>query len=142
MQYIEIPAAAHISAAPGPGEQWRITAAQARQSFQVQIVWQALHPNDRDYTVFLHLWDAQGRKVGQQDQQPTNGQYPIGIQGNNEWITNTVSLPLRQPLLAGLYPLTGGMYLLETMDRLTSIDAQGQRFKNDTLKLGKLEVIP
>ncbi|MSP12593.1 MAG: DUF2142 domain-containing protein [Chloroflexi bacterium] len=120
---------------------WQIPAAQAGQSLQVQMVWHALTPDAKDYTVFVHLWNAQGEQVGQVDQQPTNGAYPTGLWGAGDVVTDTLNLPLIHPLNPGRYRLTSGMYLLETLQRLPAVDTQNQRFKDDVIELGTIEVI-
>ncbi|MBI3942040.1 MAG: hypothetical protein HY326_03435, partial [Chloroflexi bacterium] len=121
---------------------WQISAAQATRSLQVLLVWRALKPDTHDYTVFVHLWDAAGTRVGQVDQQPTGGAYPTGLWGEGDLITDTLTMPLSQPLTPGRYRLTGGMYLLETLQRLPAMDAQNQRFKDDVIELGTVEVTP
>jgi hypothetical protein len=45
-------------------------------SVHLTLFWQALIPMDRDYTVFVHLQDAQGRIVSQSDHPPVSGFYP------------------------------------------------------------------
>jgi hypothetical protein len=45
----------------------------------VQTTWQARAPAQRDFTLFVHLLDAGGQLVAQQDQQPQHGQLPTSV---------------------------------------------------------------
>lgn len=89
----------------GPGDEKRLT---------VTLYWQALQTMDKDYTVFVHALDADGRLVAQDDSQPRDGGYPTSIWAAGEVVADrhTLTLP------PGAYTLVAGMYELATMTRL------------------------
>ncbi len=43
------------------------------------LQWQCLNTPDKDYTLFVHIFDAKGQLVGQFDGQPYNGDYPTHL---------------------------------------------------------------
>ncbi len=81
--------------------------------------WQALHPTDRPYTVFLQLLNEHGEVVSSWDSQPFNGLYPTSLWSPGEFITDTFELPLPDGgLPPGDYRLITGFYDFETGQRL------------------------
>ncbi len=59
------------------------------------LYWQALKRSEQDYKVFVHLLDASGKIVAQQDQQPQNGGYPTSLWDPGEQVRDehVLSLP-------------------------------------------------
>lgn len=98
---------------------------------RVRLHWQSLKETDRDYTVFIHLIDEEGKLVGQRDSQPKEGHYPTSLWGEGEVIPDVhyLSLPVDMP--KGEYHLLVGLYLLETMERLPAFDGEGTRLTDD-----------
>jgi uncharacterized membrane protein len=93
--------------------------AEAGAELPVLLRWEADEPPHKDFTVFIHLLDADGRRVAQSDAFPT-------------WLTPqpTTAWPLNQPVLdghriplppglpAGSYTLQVGLYDAHTLERL------------------------
>lgn len=57
------------------------------------LYWQAVAPPQADYTRFVHLLDADGQIVAQDDRQPDDGRYPTGIWDLGEVVLDRVWLP-------------------------------------------------
>ncbi|MDX1413938.1 MAG: glycosyltransferase family 39 protein [Candidatus Promineifilaceae bacterium] len=95
------------------------------------LYWLAQEEMDRDYTTFLHILDAEGQLVAQEDSQPTAGVYPTSIWDKGEIVADQKELD-RLDLSAdqGLQ-LVVGVYLLETLERLPVRDASGAVQPND-----------
>jgi hypothetical protein len=53
---------------------------------------------------------------------------------------HSMSLPV--DLAPGVYTLTAGLYRADTIERLPAYDAQGQRWPEDAVVLGTIEVLP
>jgi hypothetical protein len=90
-------------------------ARQTGESLVITLVWHALEAPRDDYTVFVHLVDANGETIAQHDSQPDNGAYPTSIWDAGEVVVDEHLLALRPGqsvdglrLKAGLYsPGTG-----------------------------------
>jgi hypothetical protein len=85
----------------------------------VTFHWQALHPTDKPYTVFLQLLNEQGEMVSSWDGQPLSGLYPTTLWSPGEIIADTFLLPLPDAdLPPGAYRLITGFYDVSTGQRL------------------------
>ena len=82
------------------------------------LSWQALAALPDDYTVFVHLTDAAGQPVTQQDAQPRGGAYPTSLWQPGEYVTDTYTFDLPP----GDYVIEVGLYLPETGARLRLAD--------------------
>lgn len=102
------------------GEEWRFA-----------LIWQALRTPAVDYTVFVHVLDAEGKLVAGSDSQPVANTYPTTIWSPGELVTDARSIRLvdhtGHPLPAGDYHMAIGLYDLGTNKRLPvySSDAVG-----------------
>lgn len=84
----------------------------------LKLVWQALRVPDADYTVFVHVLDADGTQVAQGDSQPLDGRYPTSFWDADEVVIDTHRIEVPQSLPPGAYDVNVGVYLLETLERL------------------------
>lgn len=89
------------------------------------LVWQAVAPMDRSYTVFVHLVDESGKMEGQQDGIPGGGQLPTTGWLPGEYIVDTVDLIVRGDASEGRCRLAVGLYDLATSQRLSVADVSG-----------------
>lgn len=106
------------------------------QRLALTLYWKRSAPIPADYTVFVHVLDANGKIVAQDDRQPGDGMNPTSLWDDGEVVTDTFPL--------GVTPGTGyrvelGWYLPATGARLTVVDARGQAV-GDHLELGPFEV--
>ena len=84
----------------------------------VTLWWQALQAPGADYSVFVHLLNAEGETIAQHDGQPQNGAYPASVWDAGEIVADTHILALPSDLPPGTHSLQIGLYLLETGARL------------------------
>lgn len=110
--------------------------------FAIALYWQALEPDGQNYTVFMHLVDAQGNLVAQADSPPQNGRYPTTILEPGEQILDTHLFTLPEGLPGGKYQILIGVYHPETGLRLPAINMSGERLSNDAAPLSKVILIP
>jgi 4-amino-4-deoxy-L-arabinose transferase-like glycosyltransferase len=96
------------------------------ETLNVKLYWEALQKPNENYAVFVHLLDAQGQMVAQQDQAPGSGPGYLPLQWSkgdlvaDEW---HIQLPL--PLATGKYQLRVGMYDPKSGNRLP-VQIKGQ----------------
>ncbi len=107
-------------------------------ALKLTLYWRALGEMDRDYTVFTHLVDEEGRIIAQDDSQPLGGYYPTSLWEEGEVIRDSYVLTLREDVPEGEYRIEVGMYLLETMERL-SIIKEGE-IAGDEILLGTVRI--
>lgn len=94
----------------------------------VELSWAASQPIPGDYTVFLHLVDAGGARLAQDDVPPRAGHWPTSHWRPGEVITSTHSLALPADLPAGAYRLGTGMYDPATGQRLFAYRPDGSEW--------------
>jgi hypothetical protein len=83
---------------------------QAGGTLCVELNWQATQKPAGDYTVFVHLVNAQGQLVAQDDLQPQGGFAPTSQWQVGSTIVDKHGLILPENLSAGQYTLQVGMY--------------------------------
>jgi hypothetical protein len=90
---------------------------------QVRLIlyWQAKRKIENDYTVFVHALDASGKRIGQVDRQPQDGNYPTSIWDAGEQVRDEYVIDL--PTSASRIVL--GLYRPETGERLPVAAASG-----------------
>jgi hypothetical protein len=93
-------------------------------ALEVSLFWQALAQPPHAYTVFVHVIDANGRQVGQQDNMPVHDQLPTSCWLPGEYVSDPYSIPLtagvRMPLKVEI-----GLYRSDIGARLSRSDALG-----------------
>lgn len=109
-----------------------VTRVSAGRAVGVVLEWEGLQPMDRDYTAFVHLVDAQGRRWAQVErllrrrgQQPTSGWRP----GSQSLERYTLALPADIP--SGAYWLQVGVYDART----------GQELPGAEVRLGPVQMV-
>jgi 4-amino-4-deoxy-L-arabinose transferase-like glycosyltransferase len=109
------------------------------ESLPLTLYWRALAPMDEDFSVYIHLHDAQTRKViGQWDAYPGNGLHPTRLWRVGEIFADEYRVPIRAdavgPRLAWIQV---GLYRRSTMQNLEAKDPTGNSI---TPILGRFKV--
>ncbi len=86
-------------------------------TLQLQLFWHALATPTTDFTVFVHVLDATGSVVAQNDAPPVNGLYPTRFWAAGETIFDPHTVSLAN-ISAGTYTLRLGLYDPRTGARL------------------------
>lgn len=102
------------------------TSVRAGNVVPLTMYWQSLTKPARDYTVFVHLLDANGRVLVQVDTQPHGGAYPTSLWEPREIIRDNYALQLPADLTPGAYRIEVGLYEYPSFLRLGVSDARGQ----------------
>jgi hypothetical protein len=97
------------------------------------LFWQALQPMDKDYTVFTHLIDGEGKIWGQKDNPPVDGLYPTSRWEEGEIMRDQYNLVISPDSPPGKYQIEVGMYLPETGERLEARGEEGPLPENRIL---------
>jgi len=100
--------------------------ARAGETLTVSLLWQAIAPIERDYTVALLLMSADGRLAAQRDALPVNGFAPMTSWPLDAWLRDNHGIALPPDLPAGDYELWLAVYWWQTpAERLPVTDSAG-----------------
>ncbi|NLG28282.1 MAG: hypothetical protein GX557_10250, partial [Chloroflexi bacterium] len=106
------------------------------ESLRLVLEWQADGPVDLDYSVFVHLLDADGGIARQHDAMPADGTRPTKTWAPDTPVYDTITIDLPADLPAGEYRLVTGMYDWHTPEqRLAALDESGAPVPNDAILL-------
>jgi len=121
------------------GYDLRSRGVKAGDSLLLTLYWRAQREMDKDYTVFIHLVDEEGKIWAQEDNQPEGGFYPTSFWDEGEIVRDEHELLLAADMPEGEYELRVGMYILETMERLMVIDSE-EKVEGEMILLGTVRV--
>lgn len=111
------------------------------QTLPVTLYWQATTEMSVDYTIFVHLLNAQGELVAQHDNGPWwEVPIPTSTWQAGEQLRDQHILELSQPLPAGDYELQIGVYYWETLERLPVLENDTP--VNNFISLGTVSIAP
>lgn len=93
---------------------------------QLTLSWEALRPLERDYQVFVHVYDPTLNLLAQADHSPVNGFYPTSSWRPGEIVEDRVAFRIpTQALEAGFYLAVGLYDLRSPADRLPILTPEG-----------------
>jgi hypothetical protein len=95
-----------------------------QSSLNLNLYWQAEVQPPHGYTVFVHVLDANGQLIAQQDNMPDHDQLPTSCWVPNEYVADSYSLSIPKNARAPL-SIELGMYRLDTGERLSLDDGTG-----------------
>ncbi len=96
------------------------------EPFALLLYWRARARVEKDYTVFVHLVDANGKMIASVDSPPRRGNLPTSAWRVDLPVADGIILPIPADAPPGNYRLEIGMYDLQTLQRLAIFDAHGQ----------------
>ncbi len=100
------------------------------------LFWRAQARMNKDYTVFVHLVDAQRNVRAQLDAMPRAGAYPTSVWDAGELVRDSYILRLPIDLTPGEYPIELGLYEYPNLARLAVADANGNRIGDNLILPG------
>ena len=103
-----------------------LTAQQEAGKLQVTTRWLATQDFGEEFTIFMHLVDANGEQVGQADGPAMNGDFPIRWWRQGDLIDDQRAIDLPDGLPPGQYRLEYGFYRPTDGMRLPAFDATDQ----------------
>lgn len=100
-------------------------------SIDLTLTWRVISKPQGDYTIFVHVRDAENNNITQQDFRPFDGTFPTLAWDVGETLQLPVTLALPDSLPAGEYRIVIGLYELATMKRLSVVpDTAGENAIN------------
>jgi hypothetical protein len=109
----------------------------------IEMIWDRMGATPKDWTVFVHLFDANGNKIAQADAPPLNGFYPTSLWQRSCPVLDTHMLHLPENLASGEYKVVVGLY--DSADpaftRAVAADAAGNPYPNFAVPLGSIKVV-
>jgi len=114
----------------------------AGDEIDVTVYWRARQQMGTAYKVFVHLYDAEGEIVAQQDRVPGLGARPTTTWQTGEIVADRYTLRPSSNTPAGQYRLVVGLYDPEARERLPVFGAGGERLGQDYVPLGRVEIRP
>jgi hypothetical protein len=99
--------------------------AQPGDALNLTLYWQATERIYERYTVFTHILDERGDKVGQKDDEPQRGFKPTVVWQPGETIVDTVEITISSTAAPGTYRVVTGMYNSVTQERVEAFAADG-----------------
>ncbi len=127
-----------LEATIGPGirlEGFTTSTAESGEALDVTLLWQAEQPIDKDYVVFVHVLNSDGKLVASHDGLPGNGRFPTSAWLPGITIPDTHSIALPPDLPAGDYLLKAGLYAPDTGQRLAATTAGGTILEDSAILL-------
>jgi hypothetical protein len=91
-------------------------------TLSLKLYWRALVPLTKDYTVFVHLTDANGKIIAQKDNQPQRSVYPTSFWDVNEIVADEYVLAVPRDASPGDYQIRVGIYRASDGARLPAPD--------------------
>jgi hypothetical protein len=101
------------------------------------LLWQVLWLSPGDTHFFVHLLDAEGRMLGQQD----SAGYPPAYRQKGDRVVNMFDIKIRRQALPDPYWARVGLYLYPEVSNVPAIDAAGNP-ATDTVTVGPLSRRP
>jgi hypothetical protein len=109
---------------------------QAGAPLDLTIHWQGMQAMEADYTLFIHILAPDGTLQGQIDVWPRDGTHPTSQWREGEVVKDRYLLYIDPDAPPGDYQVEIGWYLLETMQRLPVLDAEGKAIDDKVLLAG------
>ena len=88
------------------------------QRLDVRLYWQAQRPLTQDYTIFIHLMDAGGERMAQQDDPPWMGAFPTSAWPVGRVLPDTHTIDVPEGVALDQCLLWVGLYRWDTGERL------------------------
>ena len=109
--------------------------ARTSESLSITLYWKSERATPQDYSVFIHLLDANGNLVAQHDGAPQNGAAPTSWWMPGDVIVDPHQVIVPADLASGRYTVELGVYDSASGARLPIFDATGKRQPNDAWHL-------
>ena len=117
------------------GYQASATALRPGDAFDVTLYWESRTDGAEDFTVFVHLLDADGVIRGQGDGPPVRGDFPTSLWRRGQWIEDAHTVTIHADAPPGECRLAVGLYRPGDSSRLEARNENGDRLPDDAFIL-------
>ncbi|MDI7274768.1 MAG: DUF2142 domain-containing protein [Anaerolineae bacterium] len=117
------------------------TALRAGETLRLTLYWKCLAPMAKDYTVFTHVLGPGDAIWAQKDAWPQDGAAPTSTWQVGQVIADRYDLVVKPETPGGVYDVEVGVYLAETLERL-SVLGPGGRVEGSRVLLNPVRVVP
>jgi hypothetical protein len=104
-------------------------------AIDMELIWSATQTPAKDYTIFVHLIDAEGHLLGQGDAPPRAGYWPTSHWHPGEAVASWHTISLPNNLSPGDYTLLVGMYDPASGQRLAIRPPEGGQWPNGAMPM-------
>jgi 4-amino-4-deoxy-L-arabinose transferase-like glycosyltransferase len=118
----------------------RSSKASQEDTLTVTLYWRAVAAPEDDLKVFVHLVDADGRLVAQDDDWPRQGEFPTWAWQEGDDVPDSHTLLVPADLPSDTYRILVGLYRPDDGGRLPVLDEEGQRVHDDIVTLTKIHL--
>ncbi|MDQ2995585.1 MAG: DUF2723 domain-containing protein [Chloroflexota bacterium] len=106
---------------------------------ELVLIWHALGRQNRNWTVFIHLVDAQGQIVAEDNRPPHDDAFPMLQWVVGDWVEDRHPLTLPANLAPGEYHIRVGLFFPRT-ERRAGVYSKRGTLRGDYLDIGTLTV--
>jgi hypothetical protein len=106
-------------------------------TLELTLIWHALARQNRNWTVFVHVVDAQDQIVAEDNRQPQGGAFPMSQWVVGDWVEDRHPLVLPAALAPGQYRIRVGLFDPRTERRAGMYNQRG-RLRGDYLDVGSV----
>jgi hypothetical protein len=109
---------------------------------ELSLYWQAVNaePPSRAYKVFVHLTDQAGQMLAQHDGEPVLRRRPTDTWQAGDLVIDPHKLEWQREDYSGPATLFVGLYDPDSSERLPAYGLDGERFPDDAVRLGEVQV--
>jgi 4-amino-4-deoxy-L-arabinose transferase-like glycosyltransferase len=119
---------------------WRLDGiARPGETLELTLMWHALARQNRNWTVFIHIVDAQEQIVAEDNRQPQDGAFPMRQWVDGDWVEDRHALALPASLAPGEYHIRVGLFDPRTTRRAGMYSQRG-KLRGDFLEVGSILV--
>lgn len=109
---------------------------------QLTLKWRSLQLSDKDYQIFVHVYNHQGDLITQADHSPVGGFYPTSVWSPGELVQDQVALELPPGWDIGDYCLAVGLYDWVTAERVIAFsESEGLILSEDRVFLTRCDMV-
>ena len=119
---------------------WKLSGpTRAGDTPELTLIWHALGRQNRNWTVFIHLVDAQEQIVAEDNRPPQDDAFPMLQWVAGDWVEDRHPLALPASLAPGEYHIRVGLFFPRT-DRRAGVYSKRGTLRGDYLDIGTLTV--
>jgi hypothetical protein len=119
---------------------WQLSGpVRAGETLELALIWHALGRQNRNWTVFVHVVDAQEQIVAEDNRPPQDNAFPMLQWVAGDWVEDRHPLALPAGLAPGEYHLRVGLFFPRT-ERRAGVYSKRGTLRGDFLDIGTLTV--